>query len=47
MTEASVANNCIYKGWAKFMEWKYPVEVVITSKRSFRAAGAIEVAATL
>ncbi|MCJ1416931.1 hypothetical protein MMC32_003270 [Xylographa parallela] len=34
-------------GWAKFMEWKYPVEVVITSKKSFRAAGAIEAAAML
>jgi hypothetical protein len=34
-------------GWAKFMEWKYPVEVVFTSKRTFRAAGAIEAAASL
>ncbi len=34
-------------GWTKFMEWKYPVEVVITSKKSFKAAGLIEAAATL
>ncbi|MCJ1437662.1 hypothetical protein MMC27_007049 [Xylographa pallens] len=39
--------KCAYWGWAKFMEWKYPVEVVITSKKSFRAAGAIEAAAML
>ncbi|KAL9099936.1 MAG: hypothetical protein Q9187_009427 [Circinaria calcarea] len=39
--------KCAYWGWAKFMEWKYPVEVVITSKKSFKAAGAIEAAATL
>ncbi|KAJ4993818.1 hypothetical protein SVAN01_00872 [Stagonosporopsis vannaccii] len=36
-----------YYGWAKFMEWKYPVEVVITNKAAFKAAGAIEAAATL
>ena len=29
------------------MEWKYPVEVVVTSKKTFRAAGAVEAAATL
>jgi len=34
-------------GWAKFMEWKYPVEVVVTSKKTFSAAGAVEAAATL
>ena len=34
-------------GWAKFMEWKYPVEVKITDPGAFRAAGVIEAAATL
>ena len=34
-------------GWAKFMEWKYPVEVVFTSKKSFKAAGAVEAVASL
>ena len=29
------------------MEWKYPVEIVITNKTSFKAAGAVEAAATL
>ncbi|MCJ1227222.1 hypothetical protein MMC12_003877 [Toensbergia leucococca] len=39
--------KCAYWGWAKFMEWKYPVEVVITSEKTFKAAGAVEAAATL
>lgn len=29
------------------MQWKYPVEVVITSKKAFNAAGAVEAAASL
>ncbi|KAJ9641067.1 hypothetical protein H2199_005735 [Coniosporium tulheliwenetii] len=36
-----------WRSWAKFMEWKYPVEVVFTSPRTFKAAGAIEAAASL
>lgn len=35
---------CPGVGWAKFMEWKYPVEVVITNKSAFRAAGIVEAA---
>jgi hypothetical protein len=34
-------------GWAKWMEWNYPVEVVITSPKTFKAAGAVEAAASL
>lgn len=34
-------------GWAKFMTWKYPVEVVISSPQTFKLAGAIEAAATI
>jgi hypothetical protein len=34
-------------GWAKYMEWQYPVEIVVTNKKLSRAAGAIEVAASL
>ena len=34
-------------GWAKFMEWNYPVEVVVTSKKTFNAVGAVEAAASL
>lgn len=37
----------LYLGWAKFMEWNYPVEVVVTSKKAFKAAGAVEAAASL
>lgn len=29
------------------MEWKYPVEVVITNKFAFKGVGAIEAAASL
>lgn len=31
-------------GWAKWMEWHYPVEVVVTDKRAFRGAGMVEAA---
>ena len=34
-------------GWAKFMEWKYPVEIVVTSPKIFKGVGAIEAAAPL
>ncbi|OCK78208.1 hypothetical protein K432DRAFT_384048 [Lepidopterella palustris CBS 459.81] len=39
--------KCAYWGWAKFMEWKYPVEVVVTNPMLFKGAGAIEAAASL
>ncbi|KAF2196229.1 hypothetical protein GQ43DRAFT_485128 [Delitschia confertaspora ATCC 74209] len=39
--------KCAYWGWAKWMEWKYPVEIVISSPTTFKAAGAIEAAASL
>ncbi|EME83397.1 uncharacterized protein MYCFIDRAFT_72218 [Pseudocercospora fijiensis CIRAD86] len=39
--------KCAYWGWAKFMEWKYPVTVEITSSKAFKGAGAIEAAASL
>lgn len=29
------------------MEWKYPVEVVVSNKATFKGAGAIEAAASL
>jgi hypothetical protein len=40
-----VANKLV--GWAKFMEWKYPVEIVFSSPKTFKLAGAVEAAATL
>lgn len=36
-----------YWGWKQFMEWKYPVEIVFTNKSAFKAAGALEAAASL
>ncbi|KAF1993077.1 hypothetical protein P154DRAFT_451205, partial [Amniculicola lignicola CBS 123094] len=39
--------KCAYWGWAKYMEWKYPVEIVITNPSLFKGAGAIEAAASL
>ncbi len=45
--EASTDLKCVIAGWAKYMEWMYPVEVRITNKSAFRAAGAISAAATL
>lgn len=36
-----------YWGWKQFMEWKYPVEIVFTNKKAFKAAGALEAAASL
>ncbi|KAK0252056.1 hypothetical protein LTR91_001815 [Friedmanniomyces endolithicus] len=39
--------RCAYWGWGKFMEWKYPVSVEITSPGLFRGAGMIEAAASL
>ncbi|KAF2091889.1 hypothetical protein K490DRAFT_61326 [Saccharata proteae CBS 121410] len=39
--------KCAYWGWAKFMEWKYPVEISITNQPGFKAAGAVQAAATL
>lgn len=37
----------VTSGWAKFMEWKYPVSIEITSPGAFKGAGAIEAAASL
>ncbi len=45
MVKGRVAENVLrWAGWAKFMEWKYPVEVVITNKKAFRATGIVEAA---
>lgn len=37
----------IFTGWSRFMQWKYPVEVVIQNPGAFKAAGVVEAAATL
>lgn len=44
--EWTITSDCEI-GWTKYMTWKYPVEVVVTNPGLFKAAGAIEAAATL
>jgi len=34
-------------GWAKYMTWAYPVEVVVTNPAEFAAAGIVAAAAPL
>ncbi|KAL6245897.1 hypothetical protein RBB50_007050 [Rhinocladiella similis] len=36
-----------YWGWKSFMEWRYPVEIVVTNKAAFKGTGAIVAAASL
>lgn len=46
-SEVAMALTHATKGWAKFMTWQYPVDIQITDPTAFKAAGAIEAAATL
>ncbi|EAT80951.1 hypothetical protein HBI56_185550 [Parastagonospora nodorum] len=39
--------KCAYWGWAKWMEWQYPVEIVISNPKAFKLTGAVEAAASL
>ncbi|KAH7136038.1 hypothetical protein B0J11DRAFT_502834 [Dendryphion nanum] len=39
--------KCAYWGWTKYMEWKYPIEIVVTNPTLFKGVGAIEAAASL
>jgi len=39
--------KCAYWSWAKYMQWMYPVEIRYTNKAAFRAAGVVEVAASI
>ena len=41
----SFANHGGTSGWAKYMEWMYPVEVRYTSKTTFKTTGAVAAAA--
>jgi hypothetical protein len=34
-------------GWARYMEWMHNVEVTWTSKKTFKAAGMVEAAASI
>ncbi|KAJ9293130.1 hypothetical protein DTO271G3_8074 [Paecilomyces variotii] len=42
-----MGRRCAYWGWTKFMEWKYPVEIVVTNKAAFKGTGAVEAASPL
>ncbi|KAJ5336556.1 hypothetical protein N7541_004729 [Penicillium brevicompactum] len=42
-----MGRRCAYWSWTRFMQWKYPVEVVIQNPGAFKAAGVVEAAATL
>jgi len=44
---AWISADEVITGWGKFMEWKYPVSVEITSPGLFKGAGMIEAAASL
>ncbi|KAF9892917.1 hypothetical protein FE257_000509 [Aspergillus nanangensis] len=37
-----LGRKCAYWSWTRFMEWKYPVEVVITNPATYKGAGVIE-----
>ncbi|KAJ5692539.1 hypothetical protein N7462_001962 [Penicillium macrosclerotiorum] len=42
-----LGRRCAYWSWTRFMQWKYPVEVVIKNPGIFKGVGVIEAAATL
>jgi len=33
--------KCAYWGWTKFMEWNYPIEVIMANKAASRRAGIV------
>ncbi|PLB52717.1 hypothetical protein P170DRAFT_434438 [Aspergillus steynii IBT 23096] len=33
--------KCAYWGWTRFMEWKYPVEVVMKNPSEYKATGVL------
>ncbi|RAL02905.1 uncharacterized protein BO80DRAFT_423356 [Aspergillus ibericus CBS 121593] len=37
-----LGRKCAYWSWTRFMEWKYPVEVVVSNKAVFKGTGAVE-----
>ncbi|KAF3390506.1 hypothetical protein F1880_009240 [Penicillium rolfsii] len=42
-----LGRRCAYWSWTRFMQWKYPVEVVVTRPGLFKGTGIIEAAASL
>jgi hypothetical protein len=39
--------TCLQLGWSRYMEWAHNVDVRLTDKKAFKAAGVVETAATL
>ncbi|PYI02070.1 hypothetical protein BO78DRAFT_464197 [Aspergillus sclerotiicarbonarius CBS 121057] len=37
-----LGRKCAYWSWTRFMEWKYPVEVVVRNKGLFKGTGAVD-----
>ncbi|PWY92772.1 hypothetical protein BO70DRAFT_357914 [Aspergillus heteromorphus CBS 117.55] len=42
-----LGRKCAYWSWTRFMQWKYPVEVVVRNKALFRGSGAVGAASPL
>ncbi|EAU38368.1 conserved hypothetical protein [Aspergillus terreus NIH2624] len=42
-----LGRKCAYWSWTRFMEWKYPVEVVVSNPTAHKGAGAVEAMASL
>ncbi|KAE8357794.1 hypothetical protein BDV27DRAFT_138701 [Aspergillus caelatus] len=42
-----LGRKCAYWSWTRFMEWKYPVEVVVKNQAAFKGAGAVAALASL
>jgi hypothetical protein len=37
----------MFKGWARFMTWRYPVDIVVTDPTVFKAAGVVGAASRI
>ncbi|KAI2864447.1 hypothetical protein CBS12448_2940 [Aspergillus niger] len=42
-----LGRKCAYWSWTRFMEWKYPVEVVVTKPGVFKGTGDVEAMAPI
>lgn len=42
-----LGRRCAYWSWTRFMQWKYPVEVVVQNPTLFKGTGAAVAAASL
>ncbi|PKY08043.1 hypothetical protein P168DRAFT_314171 [Aspergillus campestris IBT 28561] len=42
-----LGRKCAYWGWTRFMEWKYPVEIIVKNQAAFKGAGVVGALASL